>query len=131
MLSEFHESTIVEVKAAFGFFDFECEPSMITETLGMEPDSAFQKGESFLLRGGKTSQRLHSSWTVSSASESKDVNEHLRQLLSRLEGTQGLFRTEFGVPAFYITWKGSYLYAGSGPFYEVDVLKGIARFGAE
>ncbi len=28
-------------------------------------------------------------------------------------------------------WKGNYLYAGSGPFYESDVLKGIARFDSD
>jgi len=30
-----------------------------------------------------------------------------------------------------VLWKGNYLYAGSGPFYETDVLKGIACFDAE
>jgi hypothetical protein len=28
-------------------------------------------------------------------------------------------------------WEGNYLYAGSGPFYEADVIAGIATLGAD
>lgn len=39
-------------------------------------------------------------------------------------------RTEFGRPSFSVTWFGNYLYAGSGPYYEADVLRGIASWDA-
>jgi hypothetical protein len=131
MLSEFHESTIIDVKAAFGFSEFECPLDRITEAMGLEPDSAFEKGETFALPDGKSGERAISHWSISSVTTSQDVNVHLRELLFRLEGKEALLRPEFGTPGFYVTWKGNYLYAGSGPFYEADVLQGIARFGGE
>jgi hypothetical protein len=131
MLSEFYEATILKVRAGFGFSDFACDPGEITEALGLEPDTLSRKGEEFLLPTGKTGVRPFNSWGITSRSESKDVNVHLRDLLNRLEGKEGTLQAEFGTPSFGVTWKGNYLYAGSGPFYEADVLMGIARFGAE
>jgi hypothetical protein len=131
MLSEFYESTVVEVKAAFGFSEFECHPERITEAMGLEPDSAFEEGEALSLPGGKSAKRAISHWSISSSTGSKDINVHLRELLSRMEGKEVLLTAEFGTPQFYVTWKGNDLYAGSGPFYEADVLQGIAEFGGE
>jgi len=131
MLSEFYESTIIKVSAGFGFSDFNCDPGAITEVLGVQPDSMSRKGEDFLLPNGKAGVRPFNSWGITSRSESKDVNVHLRELLERLEGKEGSLRADFGAPSFGVIWKGNYLYAGSGPYYEADVLMGIARFGAE
>jgi hypothetical protein len=65
-----------------------------------------------------------------SASNSKDINDHLRQLLVRLGAAKAPFDPEWGEPQFGILWKGNYLYAGSGPFYEPDVIAGVAGLGA-
>jgi hypothetical protein len=131
MLSAFHESTIIRVRVAFGFSGFTCDPDAISRGLGLEPDEVLRRGEEFLLPDGKTDLRPLNSWGMTSQTKSKDVNVHLRELLGRLAARAGAMAPEFGTPFFTVTWKGNYLYAGSGPYYEADVLKGIAELGAE
>ena len=69
-------------------------------------------------------------WCIKSRIDSKDVNEHLRQILSRIEGRQSRWKAEFGEPSFSVIWKSNDLYAGNGPFYEADVLAGIVSWKA-
>ena len=130
-LSDFYESTIIEVKAYFGFSEFTCKPEEITETLSIQPVETFRKGDLHKLRNGKVVPRPRSSWSIESQSPSKDINVHLRELLKRLYHVDPPFADQFGRPDFSILWKGNYLYAGSGPFYEADVLQGIAAFRAD
>jgi hypothetical protein len=129
-LSEFYESTIVGVSASFGFSGFSCEPEEITAFLQIEPSEVMVKGEARPIRGGLTIRTVESSWYVESTEDSKDVNVHLRHLLSRIPTGNLPFPEQFGPPSFSVLWKGNYLYAGSGPFYESDVLIGIARLNA-
>lgn len=129
-LSEFYESTIIEVRADFGFGSFDCDPREITATLGIDPDEVRYKGQERTTRTGHVIKSPMNSWSLSSRSKSKDINAHLRELFSRLEGVEGLFSPRWGEASFGVLWKGSYLYAGNGPFYEPDVVAGIARFGA-
>jgi hypothetical protein len=75
-------------------------------------------------------RRAATSWNVSSRSPSKDVNVHFRELLARIAPAANRIEASWGEPSFGVTWKGSYLYAGSGPFYEPDVLAGIAALSA-
>jgi hypothetical protein len=130
-LSEFYESTIIEAKASFGYSNFECDPDTITRTLGITPDGTMRKEEEHLLATGKIFVRPFNSWYITSRSTSKDVNVHLRELLERLGQRYELVMSEWGSPDFGITWKNNYLYAGTGPFFEPDVLQGIARWKAE
>jgi len=129
-LSEFYESTIVGVSASFGFSGYSCDPEEITACLQIKPAEVMIKGEPRTVRGGRTIETFQSSWTIESPSESKDINVHLRQLLSSIPTSQLPFPRKFGPPSFSVSWKGNYLYAGSGPFYESDVLIGIAKLGA-
>jgi uncharacterized protein DUF4279 len=130
-LSEFYESTIIEAKASFGYSNFECDPDTITRTLGITPDETMRKGEEYVTRSGKTAVRPFNSWGITSRSTSKDVNIHLRELLERLGQRYELVKSEWGSPSFGITWKNNYLYAGTGPFFEANVLQGIVRWKAE
>ena len=130
-LSEFYESTIVEAKATFSFSDFECDPSEITKSLGITPDRVMRKGEKWIAVSGQTMVRPFNSWSIKSRSTSKDVNVHLRELLERLDGLENRTKNEWGKARFGITWKNNYLYAGTGPFFEADVLRGIVRWNAE
>ena len=82
-ISEFHASTILKVRADFGFDCFDCEPDEITRSLGIVPDVAERKGQANILRDGRSFPRLCNSWFLNSRSESKDVNDHLRELLVR------------------------------------------------
>jgi hypothetical protein len=129
-LSDFYESTIEVVRAYFGFSEFECDPQEITSTLGVVPIEIQRKGEQRTLRNGHEITIPYNSWSIESNSDSKDINVHLRQLLQRLEGLEHRIQAEWK-PYFSILWKGNYLYAGSGPFYEHDVLAGIVRCGAD
>ena len=130
-LSEFYESTILEVNASFGFHSFPCAPEAITERIGLQPDKTSTKDHPH--RIGSDGQRIlvpFSSWSIFSSSPSKDINEHLRQLLVRLGTAKLPFDPSWGEPHFGVLWKCSYLYAGTGPFYEPDVVTGIAAFTA-
>ena len=130
-ISEFHESTIIEVKAYFGFDYFECSPDEITQAFSILPDEIQIKGNKRKLRNGHEMDILFNSWWIKSKINSKDINEHLRELLNILKGKQDCIIPEFGKPNFSVLWKGNYLYAGSGPFYESDVIIGIAQWNAE
>jgi hypothetical protein len=129
-LSESYESTIIEVGAGFGYSNFECDPAEITRALEITPDNVVLKGEKWVAFG-KTRTRPFNSWEITSQSTSKDVNVHLRELLNRLGDRNKLARSHWGTPSFSIVWKNNYLYAGTGPFFEVDVISGIARWKAE
>lgn len=126
-ISDTYASTIIEVKAYFGFDGFDCEPEMITTALGVKPDEIRRKGDVRTLKNGRQIENSKSYWGIESSSDSKDVNVHIRELLERLAGCCDKIQLQFGNPDFSVLWKGNYLYAGSGPFYEADVLQGIAK----
>jgi hypothetical protein len=130
-ISEFYASTILEVSASFGFASFDGDPDEITQAFGIPPDEVRRKGERRLGRGGREFDTPFSSWAIVSVGDSKDVNDHLRGLLRRMEGKQSACKAGFGRASFGVTWKCNYLYAGSGPFYEADVIAGIASWQAE
>jgi hypothetical protein len=130
-LSDFHASTIIEVRAYFSFRQFDDDPSKISASLNIPADEIMRKGEMRRLRNGKEIENGWNSWMIESKGNSKDANDHLRELLARLEGKEKLVPQQFGKPSFSVLWKGNYLYAGSGPFYESDVLRGIAGFDAD
>lgn len=130
-LSEFYLATIVEVGASFGFMGFLCHPSEITSVLELAPTLARREGEQIALANGKHILAPTSEWTLFSTVDSKDVNVHLRELLGRLGAVSSRIRSVWGSPSFSVLWKGNYLYAGNGPFYEKDVIAGIAALGAD
>ena len=130
-LSEFYASTILKAAASFGFAEFSCDPDEITRAFGIAPEEICRKGERRITRGGHEFVTPFSAWSIQSEDDSKDINEHLRVLLRRIDSKQALYKVEFGPPAFGVTWKCNYLYAGSGPFYEADVIAGIASWHGE
>lgn len=109
-LSEFYESTIIEVKATFGFSYFECDHSEISKGLGIAPDGIVRKGGKWVTKSGKAMTRLWNSWWIESRATSKDVNVHLRELLERLGRSEECARSAWGKAEFGITWKNNYLY---------------------
>jgi hypothetical protein len=129
-ISEFYASTILRVRATFGFCEFDCDPDDITRALRITPDDVRRKGEVRRLSSGRDFITPFNDWTIKSRGNSKDVNDHLRELVDRLAGVAERLRPEFGPPQFGVTWKSNNLYTGSGPFYEADVIARIAGFGA-
>jgi len=129
-ISDLHAENIISTQATFGFSNFECGPERITHSVGFDPDGCRIKGQTKVKKSGKKILIPFSSWWIESSVESKDINEHLRQLINRLAEVSTPFPEDFGDVGFGVVWKGNYLYAGSGPFYESDVIEAIARFRA-
>lgn len=130
-ISDIDALTVILVRVYFGFDEFACDPDEITEALKLQPDEVRRTGEFRTVGGGREIRERSNSWTLVSRVDSKDVNDHVRELLERLGSANDHFRPEFGRPSFSVLWKGNYLYAGSGPSYESDVIAGIASLGAE
>ncbi len=105
-------------------------PDEITARLGITPDEVCVKGEPQPTRLNTEWRAPFSSWSIVSSSSSKDINDHLRQLLVRLGPAKPLFDLDWGEPSFDVLWKGNYLYAGSGPFYEPEIIAGVASLSA-
>jgi hypothetical protein len=129
-ISEFYEKTIESVRVSLCFHGFRCDPDHITAVLGIEPDQVQRAGEERETLGGHRVKDRANQWALDSRSASKDVNVQIRDLLVRVEACATSIDPEWD-PFFNVVWKGNYLYAGSGPFYERDVLAGVAGIGAE
>jgi len=130
ILSESYKSTILKVEASFCFEGFSEDPDEITNILGIQPSECFRKGEKQETKFGSEIEQKTNLWALDSSTKSKDINVHLRQLLAQLEGKETLIKSSWN-PSFSILWEGNYLYAGSGPFFEKDVIRGIAKIGAD
>jgi hypothetical protein len=130
-LDEQFAATIKDMKATFGFSRFSCDPDEISDRLGLAPDNIRRKGENRAMPNGRGFAVPFSSWSIESRSASKDVNDHLRELLARLQGTHARILPQWGVPSFGILYKATHLGTGNGPFFEADVIEGIALFKAE
>ena len=119
------------VRVDFGFSMFDCDPEDITAALGVVPDEIRRRDEERQMPGGRLFRVPFSSWRVSSKQASKDVNDHCRELLERLRGCASRLDPRWGVPTFGVLYKATHLSSGNGPFFEADVVRGIASFGAE
>lgn len=123
--------SIRQVEVCFGFMSFLCDPDEITKTLGVVPDEVRRQGDLQQTATGRTIAVPFNSWSIASTVDSKDVNDHCRQVLSRLSGAIGRLDARWGTPSFSVTYKATHLCSGNGPVFEVDVVQGIAALGAE
>jgi hypothetical protein len=136
-LEETFAASIIKVRATFGFAHFECDPHEITNSLEIVPDDLRRQGERRTVFYGKyksTGREIvvpFSTWSIESRTESKDTNDHLRELIARLEGRQLKCKSSFGRPSFSILYKATHLRTGNGPFFEADVIAGISAFNAD
>ena len=121
---------ITDVRVSLVFFDFEADPDLITDTLGIQPDDVRRKGELGVLGGKQEFRAPHNLWALNSRAGSLDPNVQIRELLARIETVQEKIDPAWN-PSFNILWKSRILGAGAGPYYEKDVIEGIAEMGAE
>ena len=83
-ISETYAATIIFVRVRVGLSKFTCDPDEITQTLQLQPDEVERKGEFRILPNGQKLRVTFNQWILKSRIESKDVNEHIRELLQRL-----------------------------------------------
>jgi hypothetical protein len=121
---------ITDVRSSLVFFDFEADPDTITDALGIQPDDIRRKGDLRTLADGHQFRVPHNLWVLESRAESLDPNDQIRDVLARIEGVLDKIDSAWN-PVFNILWKSKTLGAGAGPYYEKDVIQGIARIGAE
>jgi uncharacterized protein DUF4279 len=74
--------------AYFGVFDFGSDPCIVTAIMGVEPTTAWVKGEQYAA-GGPSLRRTFSRWSLSSGlPRTEPVERHLEALLAKLEPRQ-------------------------------------------
>lgn len=129
-INEIFEREIQQVEVSLVFTDFEMDPEEITEKLGLQPDDLRRKGETRRLENGQEFVVPFNLWSFKSPESSLDPNVQIRAIFDLLESVGTRVNPEWK-PFFNILWKSRVLGAGSGPFYEKDVIEGIARIGAE
>jgi hypothetical protein len=101
------------------FFDlhgFEMSPHEISNTLGLSPGTSSYSAVDPALN----------SWSIMSDIITNDVNEHLRYLLSQLEGQENCIQAKWN-PCFEVHWQMDCLAPGKALNYDADVVRGIVR----
>jgi hypothetical protein len=134
-LNPLHESHLGRVGVGYVLSGSNLDPGRITQLVGIEPTHSAARGDERVNARGTvigTEQvgywRLDSSASVSS----KDVNDHIRYLLSCLlpyrESLANYARV--GEAYFDVLWESSYLHAGTGPVLDAVCVRGIAQLCA-
>ena len=129
-LDDIFAADIEEVRVSLVFFDFDADPGIITEALGILPDEVRRKGEVREMEGDRAYTVPHNLWALNSRSPSLDPNDQIRELLARVEVARDKIDPAWA-PSFNILWKSTTVGAGAGPYYEKDVVQGIAGIGAD
>ena len=134
-MNELHASHIKQVRVGFSISGQSLIPERVTEAIGIQPDHSAHRGDAKRNYHGQIiGTHSESYWVLSTENkvESKDINDHLRYLLSRLLPYREtlLEIAEGGETYFDVLWKSTYLYAGTGPVIEPDCLRGVAQLEA-
>ena len=134
-INELHASHIRKVEVNFCILGQNLIPEQVTEAVGIQPDYSGNKGDEKRNNLGKVmGTHSESFWVLSTEGkvESKDINDHLRYLLSQLlPHREAILKfAKSGETYFDILWQSTYLYAGTGPVIERDCLQGAAQLGA-
>jgi hypothetical protein len=134
-ISELHASHIRKVEVNFIISGHTLNSEAVTQTIGIQPDHfgcAGDEKKNFL--GQTIGTNSEGFWALSTKNKvvSKDINDHLRYLLSQLlpHREEILKLAQAGKTYFDILWQSTYLYAGTGPVIEKDCLQGIAELKA-
>ena len=134
-LNPSHEAHVGRVAASFILSGTDLDPEVVTRAVGVSPDASARRGDArFNAAGRLVAPHPESWWKLSTRNrvESKDLNEHLRVLLSFLlpHRTELLELSRNGQAYFDVLWESSYLYAGTGPVIDPAYVQGIAALGA-
>ena len=84
-----HNPNVGRTWATIRLTDADLDPADVTRRLGIEPTTAFRRGDAF----GRGFARTLGSWELTSEGQvaTNDLEEHLAWLLDRIEPTSGPF----------------------------------------
>ena len=110
----------------------------ISVLAGRTADYAVSRGDKRLNSVGKViGIHEQSEWILSTEGRvaSKDINEHFRYLFRSISSADALLvaRLEgWGAETYFdVLWESSYLYAGTGPILENDVIGEVAKLNGK
>ncbi|HYP26437.1 MAG TPA: DUF4279 domain-containing protein [Blastocatellia bacterium] len=134
-ISDLHASHIKRVEVNFGIFGQGLNPGEVTQAIGIQPDGSGLSGDDKTNYLGQViGTHPEGFWILSTESKvkSKDINDHLRYLLTQLlPHRAAVLRFAHGGETYFdIVWGSTYLYAGTGPVIERDCLRGVAELEA-
>lgn len=135
-LNPLHESHIVKVAVSFEPTAPDLNPDEFSGILNIDPDdSAKAGGERRNYVGELLEPHKEGWWKLSTEDKlsSKDINDHFKYLLDRLlpHKDEILKLTANGETYFNVIWKSTYLYAGTGPVIEREIIRGTSELNAE
>src|SRR5688572_4373510 len=134
-LNPSYEATIKSVVVTFFVSAPDLDPRDVSAAVGIAATSSARRGDERRNALGDLLRPEHEGWWALSTRgrlESKDIDEHFRDLLGRLLPHRDAFLAfaRGGETYFDVIWKSNYLYAGSGPLLAADVIVGVAALGA-
>lgn len=121
---------VVKTYASFSLNNSDMHPVEITARLNLNPLSIEVKGELISLPKGGGYIAGENHWYIRSISDSLDVNIHLTELLELIEPIAYKLEKSMGHPEFTITYLNNYLYAGSGPTIESEIVARVGKLNA-
>jgi hypothetical protein len=133
-LNPLHEAHIREVAVYFDLTAPDLDPESVSVVLGGSHRSA-RRGDERRNVKGQVLRPHDEGWlqiNTRGRVDSKDVNKHFRWLLERLlPHRDQVLGFANGETYFGVLWKSTYLYAGTGPMLDRDVVAGAAKLHAE
>jgi uncharacterized protein DUF4279 len=111
-------------------------PDDISLLLGIEPHYAHRLGDPILSKSGKVvGERVFNYWSYSSSSStnSKDLNDHLTSLLDAFLPLTSIIGNISKLSNVYIfaSWESSRVIFGAGPIISSNTSRGIGSLGVE
>lgn len=136
-IDAFRASHFGRVKVDFCLSARDLDPEAVSQVTGLQPDRTAKRGdERRNYKGDLLTPHDEGFWLISSAKrvQSKDVNVHLKSLLTELLPHQRVILQIVaelkGETFFDVLWTSNYLYAGTGPLLSQEVVRGISDLGA-
>ena len=132
-ISGSHASHIKKVHVRFIISGESLDHKQVTDALGIKPDVCANRGDTKVI-GKAVSVHSEGFWRIDTQGkvDSKDINDHLKFLLSLLLPHKDVIleMAQNGETYFDIVWKSTYLYAGTGPLIDKECLSGMSQLNA-
>lgn len=118
-----------ESLAYFGVFDFGSDPGVVTAMMGVQPTTAWVKGEQYAA-GGPSLRRTFSQWSLGSGlPRTEPVERHIEALLAKLEPRQQQIKAVAARFPAMLCVARSFQDPDPGIHLEAPILQRLARVG--